>query len=176
METKNKLGILITLFIGVIFALAILPAIANSVQDLTTKRTIAGEAQAIPVLGWNSTGGACCDLQNLTINNSYVYTVTNAPDSWKINKCPLTSFTVGNSTENYTVTTDYVVTASAGTYRLLNTTTTSRGGNDTLVGYTYCDDGYITNSGGRSVSRLILIFSALAILGFAVYLGVKEYL
>ena len=172
METTNKLGIILTLFIGVIVCLAMIPDIASNIQDMTVKRNVAGESHSLDIAAaWNVSLDAA-----KTINESYIYTVTNAPDDWKINKCPLEGFTIGNSTENYTVTTDYVLTASAGTYYLMNTSTTIYGGNDTLVGYDYCDDGYITNSGGRGIAKMILIFAAFGLLGYAVYLGAKDFL
>ena len=106
------------------------------------------------------------------INASYVYTIAEAPTDWKVDDCPITSFSLSNSSGDlYTETTDYVFTASAGTYTIVDTVTTNQSGqtdNSTLVSYTYCSDDYMNLSWGRTIINLVAGFFAIALLLIAV--------
>ncbi len=47
-------------------------------------------------------------------------------------------------------------------------------GNSVNLTYTYNPDGYISDSGGRALTNLILIFAALAILVFVIVVFIKQ--
>jgi len=170
MEFKSKIGVLVTLFLGVIVALVLLPAIASNIQDLSEKRNIVNESVDISV----------ARLAGGTINETYPFTVEEEPTGWRINSCPLTAFLYGNSTTDWTLDADYRVNLSSGIFYLNNTVnvngTDGSSPNETYVDYDYCTTGYITSSGGRGVAKLILIAAALGLLAYAVYLGAKEFL
>lgn len=171
METKSKLGVLVFLFLGIIVVLAMMPEIATNTQELTTKNTVVDESIDISPARFAG---------NASINETYPFTVTSAPTGWKVRSCPLTSVTYGNSSEDWTLNTDYRITLSSGVLYLNNTVNvnaTDEGSpNETFIDYTYCQDGYITSTGGRGAASLILITAALGLLGYAVYLGVREWL
>jgi hypothetical protein len=168
MESRTKLGIFFALFIGVIVAIALLPDIASNVQQMTNRISVINETVDISV----------ARLASGSINNTYNFTVTNEPDGWRTTECPLTNFLYGNDTADWTSATDYVVALDSGTFTLENTVavngTVGGNSNTTYVDYDYCTTGYITNSGGRSMARLILILAAIGLIGFAIYYGVKD--
>jgi len=53
-------------------------------------------------------------------------------------------------------------------------TTTLLTDNNTRVSYTYCQEGYVSSSGGRAIAGLIMVFTALGLLGFVVYYSAKQ--
>lgn len=57
---------------------------------------------------------------------------------------------------------------------LLNDTASAYAGQSINVSYTANPDGYISDSGGRAIARLILIFGALAIMVFVFVVFMKE--
>lgn len=151
LSTANKLIIaFVTLLIGVI----LVGSVASEGLNKTTKTVISDEAISI----------APAKLAADNINTTYEFTVANNPTSWKIQDCPLTSVTYGNSTTDYTVTTDYVITASSGVLTLKNTSTVYEGGNDTVIDYTYCGDEYMNLAWGRTGINLVSGLFAIAIL------------
>jgi len=169
MENNSKLAVFIILFIGVIVALALMPEIARNISALSDKQIITNELIDI------TTARDAFKLNN--IDNSVTFTVDSEPIGWRQTECPLTSITYGNSTTDWTNEVDYNITESTGILNLYNTTATVRSvPNTTYIDYTYCNEGYITNSGGRGVAKLILIVAALGLAGFAIYMGIKEYL
>ena len=162
---ETNISLLVITFIGVIFALVLFPTIANGVQVMTTKYIQVNETIDLSL--------AKIEGGNGEINSSYIYTLANAApaNDWRQTNCPLESFTLHNTTSAFTDTTDYVVNLANGTVLIQNTLTTngSDNNNETYVNYTFCDTGYITGSGGRGVVGIILIFSALAIMGFVIW-------
>ena len=103
------------------------------------------------------------------INGSVVYTLTNNPTNWKVDDCPITAFVLKNNSGTVlTETTDYVLTASAGTFvfvdnALLNNTI-NMSTNETLATYEYCSDEYLNLGWGRTVIDLVPGFFAIALL------------
>jgi hypothetical protein len=73
-----------------------------------------------------------------------------------------------SSGASFTVTTDYVLTASTGTYKLVNSATAlatlPTANNNTYATYNYCSDDYLNSSWGRTVLNLVAGFFAIAIL------------
>lgn len=152
--TANKLVLaFVTLIIGVV----LIGSIATQGLINTQKTNVADEAISISSLR--------ADDNSNSINTSAAnFTVTNNPTSWKSDDCPLTNFVYGNASDNYTVTTDYVIDLSKGILQVLNTTAPREGGNDTLADYTYCPDTYMNLTWGRTAVNLVAGFFAIAIL------------
>ena len=163
MNKKAQFGGLMLLFLGVIVALALLPAIANNAQVLSEKTQVINETLDISA-AWSVDSGD-------TLNASKVLTLGTVPTGWDVDNCPLdVSEVLGPANTTLTVTTDYVVAGLNGTIRFLNTVAAnSTNGNTTHLSYTYCPDGYVTSAGGRSISKLILLFAALGLVAFAIF-------
>lgn len=162
------IGALIALFIGVVVVFAFLPEIATQSSEMTTKNNVVNESIDISTAR-NGTGGV-----NLTVSN---FTIANVPTGWKITKCPIESVLWGNLTTDKTVTSDYNFYAASGILQVLpSAIMTVDFINTTFIDYTYCLDGYITSSSGRSVTKLILIFSALGLVAFAIFYGLRNWL
>lgn len=114
------------------------------------------------------------DEQNISytvttdINESYLFTVANSPDGWKKADCILSRFVAGNSSEDYTDTTDYIIDLEDGTLLFRNTTVVREGGDSAYLDYKYCGNDYLNSSWGRTVINLLAAFFALAILFIAI--------
>lgn len=83
-------------------------------------------------------------------------TVTYAPTGWEQtdSDCYLSGVVVSNATGTaLTLDTDYMVYSSTGVIQMLNTTSTNSTnlGDSVLVDYSYCGEGYVADSWGRSV-------------------------
>lgn len=150
MDATNKLILaFVTLIVGLVFVSQI-AVIGNAA---TGKTSVADESHII--------------VKNVTdINTTYVYTITNYPTGWKTTDCPITSVTLSNSSGTaFTVTTDYVFTAAAGTFTLKNTSAVLlTADNLTYVDYIYCGDDYLNLSWGRTFINLVPGFFALTLL------------
>jgi len=169
---KITIGMFIILFIGVIVVLAMFPQISGDVHDMTTKQYVENESVDIsdPVSG----------RVNMVINESTEYTITNYPEDWRTvnTACHITTFEFRNQTNVTMVNgTDYVFWADNGTFVLLDTPDMNTSeDNATYYDYTFCPEGYMTNSSSRTVANLILIFAALGLVSFAIYYGVRGYI
>ena len=141
-------------FVTIILGAVLIGSIATNGLLVTQKKSLTNEAVDI--------SSARNALGN--IDESVEITVANAPTSWKQADCPLTSVTYGNASEDYTITTDYLITLSTGILTLKNTTTVIDGTNDTLIDYTYCGDDYLNLSWGRTLVNIVSGFFAIAIL------------
>jgi len=153
-KSTPVVGIIISVFIAVLLGVVMLSISADQVNDITDKQGYVEAAQAITMFA------------PIEVNITKVYTLTEAPTGWKANgECPLTNFVLSNASGTaLTVTTDYVVDLSAGTYTMKNTTDTGlMDDNSTYATYTYCPDGYQTGFGGTTLN-LVPGFFALAIL------------
>ena len=105
------------------------------------------------------------------INTTYVFTVSEPPTSWKVADCPLTLVTVSNGTigvgTDLTLTTDYLITLTTGDLTFLDTAAVNQtflSDNATYIDYTYCDDGYMNLTWGRTGINLVAGFFALGLL------------
>lgn len=171
MDKKGELslGAIVIMFMGIIIGLAFIPMIFNTQSEMTTKLVSTNES--VTILGLTD-GNSVNDTKN--------YAIANVPSGWKIAQCPITGFTLTNSSgDAFTVTTDYTVDATYGNFTMVNNTDTitiiQDGGNETLIGYTHCADGYNTGSGSRGVARLIGLFSAFVLLAFVLQYIRKEF-
>ncbi len=168
-EGDMGFGSIIMMFVGIIFALALMGPIFDSQSVMTTKPTVTDETVSV----------ATAKLADDNFNASFdLPAVTNTPTvgSWQAADCPLEGVVVSNASGTaLTVTTDYTFDTTTGILNIINNSDTIAAfaaDNDSLIDYSYCHDGYITNSGGRGVTTLIGVFAALALLGF-VFAGLK---
>ena len=160
MNKKGELNIggIVILFVGIIFALALLAPIADTIGLMQNKQEIDNQSVST-VTGY---------ITAQEVNESINYSVR-TQSAWKVIDCPLGSVVVRNDPGTILVlNTDYTLDANNGLYSLLNTSDTipATSINLTYVDYDYCADGYNKDSGSRSMLGLILLFSSLIILGF----------
>lgn len=172
MDSKTEIGTIFLLVVGVLVVLAMIGPISTDVEQMTNKISMTNESHSFASCrntggGFNNTG---CNI-----------TITNAPSGWRINECPAGSFALRNCTGNtLTVTTDYIFVGSTGIYELKNTSAVHCNlgahplGNYTYADYNYCTTGYITSAAGRGVAKLILVFSALGLIAYAIYMGITK--
>lgn len=179
-------GSLLVLAIGVIVVLAILPEIASKQTLMTSKLDYVNESSG--TLSGTVTGvgecfavGVAREVNTSSPNCNKTLSLTPAVTDWQRTNCPLSDLVVKltNGTQ-LTENTDYIFYATSGivAYQnttLMNSTEMNQTYNVTYATYKYCDDGYISDSAGRSVAGLILIFTALALVAFAIYYSVKQY-
>ena len=125
-----------------------------------------------------------------SVNDTAVYTITNYPQQWRSGGgCPISSIAIKNQSGSaLTLTTDYTVDATAGTYQLVNSSTanaillTGPAGkdNNTYVDYSYCGENYLNTSMGRSILNMsigliaVLLLAAAVGIFYSVYQEVKE--
>jgi len=159
--SNNTVGVLIVLFIGIVVSLALFTPIGQTVNKMNQKQVATNQSV--------STTSAYIDSTN--VNTSTVFTIYSSQSLWKQQSCPLTSVAIRNGAGTaLTANTDYTLNASTATFTLLNTTKTipSTSLNTTYVDYTYCADGYNTDSGSRGMNTLLIIGLALALLAFVI--------
>jgi len=153
---------LLLAFITLIIGLVLIGSIAVSTDGMTSYASTTGESHTL-----NTNGTAL----NTSEMEASVYTVTNNPTSWQAETCPLTAFSLSNTSGTVlTVDTDYRVYLANGTFTLLNTADTVAAlypTNVSNVAYQYCGDDYMQGWGG-TILDLIPGFFALAILIFSV--------
>ncbi len=144
MDKKGQLGIgtFINIFIVVVVGLALFLATAQQVGPITSTTTAVNTSFTAPAIS------SIIDLTGQEILNTPI--VINASD------------------DLLTVTTDYVIdegiSTTSGLKSIRYTAASADGASQTVkVSYDYGVDGYIDDSGGRSLASLILIFFALAI-------------
>lgn len=169
-QTKEKdktLATIISVSVLIILSVAFLTSLVTQTSVNTEKTVVSDEAIALE------------DTGNSTINTTAVYTVTNYPTSWKIEDCPLTLVYIKNQSGTaLTETTDYVFNYSYGTFTLKDTEAAE--GlvgvfNNSYVTYSYCGDGYVSQSWGRTVLNTTLGLLAIAILAVGVYFVYSLY-
>lgn len=163
MNNKIGIGALIVFFVGVITVFALLPEIASNVRVMSDTIDVINESIDLSVARLTGSG----------INESYPFTLSNAPTGYLQTDCPITGFSItnGSATVSGTSSQNFTLTASTGTFTLNNTLFNNQSGlvNTSYASYTYCDEGYISSGAGRTVSRLILTFAALGLLGFVIW-------
>ncbi len=165
MESSKNINYIVLAFVFLIIGSVLIGQVATNTNARTDKVVLAGESFDLAALG--------CIANRSEVNESNSacnVTVTNAPSSWKVLDCPLTSVTVRNSTTDFTLSTDYNLFASSGLVQMLNSTGTVGFANTTLVDYTYCADDYLNSTFGRTTLNLVPGFFALALLGVALWL------
>lgn len=181
MAKENNKTIITLVSFAVLFILGsvFIASIAGQTLLNTQKTSVADESYNLNTIscysnGQVNTSKAACNI-----------TVTNAPTGWKQedSDCYLSGVVVTNATGTaLTVGTDYKVYASTGIIQMLNTTstnTTNLVSNVTLIDYSYCGQGYMADSWGRTVLNTNTgLFSVVLLVGAAaviyLLLGKKE--
>ena len=170
MNKKGQLGVggIVMLFVGIVFGIAMLTPIFEIQSTMTDKQTATNQTVDVTDAYTSAT----------EVDETINFTAYEQSD-WKQSECPLSSATIRNGAGTELVEdTDYTLYDSKGEFSLLNTTKTipETSLNTTYVDYTYCADGYNTDSSSRSVARLIGLFAAFALLGFVLSkLGVWDF-
>ncbi len=153
-----NIGTIVILFVGIIFAIALLAPIADTTSLMTKKQSVLNQTESVVLANVNA--NEANESINFTIFTQSV---------WKQQSCALSSVTIRNGAGTSLVAdTDYTLYAGAGVFSLLNTSLTvpQASFNLTHVDFTYCADGYNTSSGSRSIANLVIVFAVLALLGF----------
>lgn len=165
MEKDKTLSVFMAAFIAVLLALALIGTLADTSNTATKKLTVSDEA-------YNLTGIGCYSAGQVNESKTQcAITVNKAPTGWEQEDCPLTSVVVTNTTGTVlTLTTDYTLSASTGVVTMKNTTSTNltKMGNNVLIDYTYCGEGYLNSSWGRTILDTNVGMFAIAILIIAI--------
>jgi len=159
MSLGNTSKLLIA-FVALLIGVVLIGSISTEGLARTTKLDATSELHNI--LPTYATG-----KNNTDINPTIVYTLTNNPTTWKTADCPITNFVLENSSgTDLTVTTDYVLTASTGTFVFVNSAglNTTLESNNTYASYTYCGDDYMNLTWGRTMINIVPGFFAIALL------------
>ena len=160
MENKKgqiSTGVLLVIFVGVIVALALIPAIATQVESTT--RANSGVATLTNSTFTTPANGATTALTGQELVSTPI--VTNASTA--------TVITAGN----YTIA--ECVRPTDGLKGICYTTKTAWAAAQSFnVSYTYYPDGYADDGASRSIMGLILIFAMIGIALFVLYPIMKE--
>ena len=155
---EMSMGILVMIFVGVIFSFAMIPIIADTVGGMVNKQ-----------LGVNSSISVVTAYESeFEVNETLNFTIF-TQSVWKQVDCPLTSVALRNGAGTALVEdADYTLYANQGVFSLLNTSLTEpqTALNLTYADYTFCLDGYNTGAGSRGMLNLLVIFVALMVLAF----------
>jgi len=179
MDNKGQLtvGAIVILMMGIFAGLAIFGEVVDQQSKLTDLQTVADETTNLTAVSCYTAGGEVNESSancNITVDNWYPAGDWRASES----QCYISSVTVSNATGTaLTLSTDYTVDSDAGVITMLNTTDTNQTGlgENVLVDYSYCAEGYNKDSGSRGIARTISLFAAMALLAFAGFYVFKEY-
>ena len=155
---KQNIGALVILFIGIIFVFAMLPAISDGVDTLTTTRSdvntsvVLVQDVAVDIKGQELIGAAV--VKNSTADVTILSNVTVAEGL---------SATDGGKTIQ--------VTLGGDGYGYLGE---NLSGQTVFVTYTYGADGYAQEAGTRGIASLIMVLTALGLLGFVVFYAIGK--
>lgn len=151
---QMQVGGFVLMFIGVIVALALLGS--GGISDGVTVVT-----QTVNQVNQTFTAGAVGG--NVTLNGQAAYNLvyTNATSG------------VAIASTNFTVT-NYVLTNGDPRATLKTNANSVYAGKSVNITYTYEPVGYATDSGTRSITQLITILSALAVIAFVLFFVVKN--
>lgn len=153
----------INAFVVVILSITFITAMSGLINPQTEWTSVTDEEHNI----------SDARINGVNINESYEFSVNN--DYEATGNTPIKNFAIGNGTTDATETTDYVVNTTDGTYTLVNSTYWQNSDNSSYVDYDYKDSTYIENSFGRTITGLIIGFSALVILAFLVSWIIKLF-
>lgn len=149
---KGDGKMIFTIFIGAIIAVVFLASIGNSVFEQTNT----GTATNVSFTGAAINTSLALEGRELIVGTS----VINGTNITLISGGVILATGTVNGVQTVTVTINDTATALVGT--LMNAT------------YTFNPDGYLSDSGSRSITNLIVLFGALAILVFLVVVLFKE--
>ena len=157
MNKQAQLGIggFVLLFIGIIVAIALLPAIADNVSTLSDTVTATNVTYTAPAANGTIDLGTAQELITLIH-------VTNHTDGTVV------------GAGNYTIAEGISATTGKKVVQYTSGVDANYVGDGVNVSMTYGAEGYADNSGARGMSKVILIFAALGLLGFVVYYAVGK--
>ena len=154
MNKTGSIGALIVFFIGVIVALAILPAIADG-QSTMTSQVTGNETITTPANGsWIDLVGQELFGTPVVYNQSSGTLITG------------TNYTIEEGISS--VDGKKTVRYKSGTDEYSNV--------GVNVTYTYGAEGYVDDRGGRSIAGLIVLFAAIGLMGFAIFYGIARWI
>jgi len=171
---KLALGGIILLAVGLIIAFALLPQIADNQQKLTTKLTHTNETVNVTATGCYTATKGQVETNDSRCNISLVESAT--AGEWEYDNCHISSMVLTNASgDTLVLNTSYTLWSDRGVVQLLNVSPSNKTSLDTAyMTYQYCDDGYISSSGGRSVAGLIVLMAGLCVIGFAIYYFMRD--
>jgi len=137
----NQIGVLIVIFITVIVGLALLLSIADGVGESTSLGTAVNETVTL------AANGGVTDLTGKHVTSMVLL-------NWTTNVTILDG--------NYTILNNQINSAGELTAQI-QTDTVQFQGNASRASYTYQPTGYIPSAGGRSITTIIILLTALAI-------------
>lgn len=159
---KNKkgqisAGVILVIFVGVVCALALIPAIATQVEQTT--RANSGTVTVTNSTITTPANGAVISLTGQELVGTPI--VTNSSEGTVI------------AAGNYTIA--ECIRASDGLKGICYTTKSTYGAARSYnISYAYYPDGYADDGASRSIMGLILIFAMIAIAIFVLYPIMKE--
>jgi len=157
----SQMNKLVTGFVFLIIAVIFVGILAGSNVDTWSKTIVTDEA--IDISTARLTG------EGYELNTSITFEIANLPASYKSELCPITVVTYGNASGDFTVTTDYTISATTGVLTLKNTTTVNTSPNETVIDYTYCSDNYLTLGWDRTMITTTYGLFALGAFGIALW-------
>lgn len=171
MAVQKQIGMFIVLTIGIVIAIAMIIGSADTVKDSTQTHSY---TETVNV--------ASAYIAGAKIDNSFQYTLTNAPTNtgWRANvngECDVKTITLKNqsgstlNTGNYTY---YPVTGKLNLTNINPMNLSTSSSNTTTVTYNYCTDNYIPGSSNQAIVGLIILFAAIGILIFVITCLIKS--
>lgn len=161
MDSKFKIGGLVLMAIMLIVGASLLPQIASN------------QAQMSATYNYNTSSGSAIITSAVASSSTYITGQSLLSSPLVVNRSGTqncaTNVTFTDDAVNPTTNQKQIKMTSSS---LINRTYTCA---EVNVSYVYGGDGYIEDSGGRTVAGLILLFSALALLGGAIYYWYSEY-
>jgi len=155
---------LILAFVTLLIGAVLIGSVATEGLGKTVKAQALEES--ISVATARNVGNATGNM-----NQSVNFTVAYAPTYWEETGCALTGFSLTNGSLEFTADTDYVISARDGRLTMIDTAETrDMTENNTYANYTYCQDGYMNLSWGRTGINLVPGFFAIAMLLISVAL------
>lgn len=152
-KAEVNAGVLVAIAVGIIVCLTLYVGMSDSFGKTTKTLTMNNVTFTAPAIG------SCIDLRGQELIDTPV--VKNA--------------TVGDTV---VPATNYTITESVSTVdnlkRIRYCTVGAEGIGDKNISYTYGPEGYIEDSGARSITSLIAIMAILAVIVFALYPTLKS--
>jgi len=148
----EQLKSILLIFIAVVVALPLMLGIVGITNPQTQLSTATNEEINLTP--------AYIDAVN--INESVTFTLDYGQAT--TGNTPISSFVLGNSTDDATVTTDYVVDLDAGTFTLKNSSFWQNTTQTGYADYQYKDSSYMDTSFARVLTALIIGIASLALL------------
>ena len=152
-KAQINVGTILIIAIGIIVALVLMQGISPQMGQATNTLVMNNVTFTAPAIG------SCIDLRGQELLSTPV--VKNA-----------TVVDAVVPTTNYTIT--EAISSVDGLKRIKYCTVGAEGVGAKNISYTYGPEGYIEDSGSRSVASLIWVFAALAVLMFVLWPVLKE--